>query len=150
VDLIALLAPQERAAVILKDVFDFSLDEIADALTTSVGAVKAALQRGRGKLVDPEPARVATAVPAVVDAFCAAFNARDIDGLTALLLDSAIVEAPGLSVEYGAQTARKGSLAGILFGDPSSDRCGIAPAYRVGALPRPPRARAPRRFWRAR
>lgn len=34
------LSPQERAAVVLKDVFDFSLDEVAEVLSTSVGAIK--------------------------------------------------------------------------------------------------------------
>src|SRR5262249_7905236 len=48
--LIARLAPQERAAVVLKDVFDMTLEEMALALSTTVGAVKAALHRGRGKL----------------------------------------------------------------------------------------------------
>ena len=38
--LIGRLAPQERAAVVLKDVFDFTLAEIAESLSTSVGAVK--------------------------------------------------------------------------------------------------------------
>src|SRR5258708_16025598 len=36
-------SPQERAAVVLKDVFDFSLEEIADVLSTSTGPVKSAL-----------------------------------------------------------------------------------------------------------
>src|SRR5262245_41923691 len=51
--LVGRLAPQERAAVVLKEVFDFSLEEVAEALSTSVGAVKAALHRGRGKLAEP-------------------------------------------------------------------------------------------------
>src|SRR5688572_2485805 len=34
--LVARLAPQERAAVVLKEVFDFSLEEIATALSTTV------------------------------------------------------------------------------------------------------------------
>src|SRR5262249_34810791 len=131
--LIAQLAPQERAAVVLKDVFDLSLEETAEALSTTVGAVKAALHRARGKLAEPERADQAAAPPpAVLDAFCAAFNARDLDRVTALLLESAVVEFPGLSIEYGAETARKGSLAGVLFGDPSSDHGGIAPEYRTG------------------
>ena len=50
--LLVKLSPQERAAVVLKDVFDFSLEEVAEALGTTVGAIKAALHRGRGKLVD--------------------------------------------------------------------------------------------------
>ena len=70
-------SPQERAAVVLKDVFDLSLEEIAEALSTTTGAVKAALHRGRGKLVEPEPPEPSRApAPAVLDAFCAAFNAR--------------------------------------------------------------------------
>lgn len=38
--LLALLSPQERAAVVLKDVFDFTLGEIAETLSTTAGAVK--------------------------------------------------------------------------------------------------------------
>ena len=76
--LLVQLAPQERAAVVLKDVFDFSLEEIADALSTTAGAVKAALHRGRGKLVEPQSRTSRAPAPGVLDAFCAAFNARDL------------------------------------------------------------------------
>ena len=105
--LLGQLAPQERAAVVLKDVFDLSLEEIAEALATTPGAVKAALHRGRGKLVEPlaEPSR--TPAPAVLDAFCAAFNAADLDRLTALLLDSASVEVVGATTQYGPEAARR-------------------------------------------
>jgi RNA polymerase sigma-70 factor (ECF subfamily) len=137
--LITRLAPQERAAVVLKDVFELSLEEIAETLSTSVGAVKAALHRGRGKLREPEPPGGAVPVPAVLDAFCTAFNARDLERVSSLLLDTAVVEFPGLTIEYGAEAARGGSLAGVLFGDPSSDRGPIAPELREGLLPRPPR-----------
>src|SRR5262245_28258861 len=44
------LAPAQRACVILKDVLDLSLDEIAAVLDVSVPAVKAALHRGRLRL----------------------------------------------------------------------------------------------------
>src|SRR5262249_692636 len=90
--IIGRLSPQERAAVVLKDVVDLSLEEIGEALSTTPNAVKAALHRGRGKLVEPEPEESRVAVPAALDAFCAAFNARDVDRLTTLLLDSAAVE----------------------------------------------------------
>jgi RNA polymerase sigma-70 factor (ECF subfamily) len=137
--LIGLLAPQERAAVVLKDVFGASLEEIAETLETTPGAVKAALHRGRGKLAEPELNPEAVPLPAVLDAFCTAFNARDLDAVTSLLLDSAVVEAPGLTIEYGAQAARSGSLAGALFGDPSAEKGFIAPAYREGLRSTPPR-----------
>jgi RNA polymerase sigma-70 factor (ECF subfamily) len=116
--LLAQLSPQERAAVVLKDVFDMSLDEIAEALSTTPGAIKTALHRGRNKLVTPEPDDVAPVVPAVLDAFCDAFNARDIDRLTALLLDTATLEYPGFKIESGAAAVRAGTLQGTLFGCP--------------------------------
>lgn len=54
--LLVRLAPQERTAVVLKDVVDFTLDEIATMLSTTTGAIKAALHRGHGKLkVDAAP-----------------------------------------------------------------------------------------------
>lgn len=112
--LVARLAPQERAAVVLKDVFDFSLEEVAATLATTVGAVKAALHRGRGKLVEPDEERAEAAHPAVLDAFCAAFNARDIDGLTALLLDDISLEFPGLHTDFGVRAAR-GALGATMY-----------------------------------
>jgi RNA polymerase sigma-70 factor (ECF subfamily) len=114
--LIAQLSPQERAAVVLKDAFDLSLDEIAEALTTTPGAVKAALHRGRAKLVPGAPEDAAPVAPAVLDAFCQAFNAGDLDRLTALLLDTTTMEYPGVVVEYGARAVRDGSLTGTLRG----------------------------------
>jgi RNA polymerase sigma-70 factor (ECF subfamily) len=137
--LLTALSAQERAAVVLKDVFELSLEEIAEALATTVGAVKSALHRGRGKLAEPALELESGPVPAVLDAFVAAFNARDLDRLTALLLDSASLEFPGLHVEYGAQTARNRSLAGVLRGNPAGDHGGIPPALRAGVLPEPPR-----------
>ena len=44
------LAPAQRACVILKDVPDHSIDEIAVELSLSAPAVKAALHRGRAVL----------------------------------------------------------------------------------------------------
>lgn len=44
------LPPMERACVLLKDVLDYTLIEIADLVGSTEGGVKAALNRGRGKL----------------------------------------------------------------------------------------------------
>jgi RNA polymerase sigma-70 factor (ECF subfamily) len=117
--LLSQLSPQERAAVVLKDVFDFSLEEAAESLATTVGAVKAALHSGRAKLLprgDREERDPAPVPPAVLDAFCAAFNAGDLEGVTALLLDTATMEFPGIAVEYGKAALRAGSLGKTLFG----------------------------------
>ena len=114
--LLGLLSPQERAAVVLKDVFDLSLEETAEALSTTTGAIKAALHRARGKLVEPTTDDPSPPAPSVLDAFCAAFNAGDIDRLTALLLDTASVEVVGATTQYGPGAARRIVLFGMLFG----------------------------------
>jgi RNA polymerase sigma-70 factor, ECF subfamily len=139
------LAPQERAAVVLKDVFELSLDEIAEALSTTTGAVKAALHRGRGKLAEPPPEAPRAPPPAVLDAFCAAFNAGDLDQLTALLLDTASVEVVGATTQYGPDAARRTVLYGMLFGSArmaSEHDCGIEARFVQGVLATPPRVEA--------
>jgi RNA polymerase sigma-70 factor (ECF subfamily) len=141
--LLVKLSPQERAAVVLKDVFDLSLEEIAETLTTTTGAVKAALHRARGKLVEPIDDDSKRPAPGALDAFCAALNARDLDRLTSLLTDHTVVEVVGATTEYGPERARKTVLFGMCFGskhlaDPNA-RGGVAPEYRAGALADLPR-----------
>jgi RNA polymerase sigma-70 factor (ECF subfamily) len=138
--LVAQLAPQERAAVVLKDVFELTLEEIAEALSTTVGAVKAALHRGRSKLEEPELDTTRRAVPEVVAAFCAAFNAQDIPRMTELLLDHAAIEVVSATVE--APTDGK-VLRGMLFGVERMARAaelgGIEARFVAGVQPTPPR-----------
>jgi RNA polymerase sigma-70 factor (ECF subfamily) len=108
-----LLPPQERAALVLKDVFELPLAEIAAMLATSVGAVKAALHRGRGRLKDTDgypAARRAGPDRAVVDQLAAAFTAYDLGKLTSLLLEDAQVDVVGMVYEVGREAARTGSL----------------------------------------
>lgn len=98
------LAPRERAAVVLKDVFDMSLEETADVLSTTPGAVKAALHRGRGRLAEPEDGPSARRSPpsrGLVDAFVDAYRAEDLEALLALCLESASVENVGCGQEIG-------------------------------------------------
>jgi RNA polymerase sigma-70 factor (ECF subfamily) len=144
--LLGALSPQERAAVVLKDAFGFSLDEVAETLATTPGAVKAALHRGRGKLVEPEQSVVNVPAPGVLDAFCTAFNAGDIDGLTALLLDTSSVEVVGATLQYGPKAARATVLHGMLYGSKrlatAATTGGIEARYVQGALPDAPRVEA--------
>jgi RNA polymerase sigma-70 factor (ECF subfamily) len=104
--LLGRLSPQERAAVVLKEAFDLTLEEIAEVLATTVGAVKAALHRGRERL-RAVAAETATQRPApsvaLVDRFVAAFQARDVAGLVGLMLEHGAVENVGCSVELGPE-----------------------------------------------
>jgi RNA polymerase sigma-70 factor (ECF subfamily) len=111
---VTLLPPQERAALALKDLFGFSLAEVADVLRTSTGAVKAALHRGRGRL-DASDRAASLKVRAepdrrLLDAVADAFNAYDVPRLTALLLEDADSEILGMLSEYGADQIRRGSI----------------------------------------
>lgn len=84
----------QRSAVILKDVLDCSLEEIADTIGTSVPAVKSALSRGRSTLraqakPDVAPWRdlpeTSLSERALLDRYCSLFNARDWLGVQNLL-----------------------------------------------------------------
>jgi len=101
------LAPQEQAAVVLKDTFEMTLEEIAELLATSVGAVKAALHRGRRRLREETggPAsRRPPASPELVDGWIALWNAGDVAGLVNLMLEGASAENVGCGLQYGRST----------------------------------------------
>jgi RNA polymerase sigma-70 factor (ECF subfamily) len=81
----------QRSVIILKDVLDESLLEIAALLDLSVDAVKGHLARGRARLKEINAeVRSGPEVPApsaAVSRYVALFNQRDWDGLRALLAD---------------------------------------------------------------
>lgn len=140
--LIARLSPQERVAVVLKDAFDLSLEEIAEILGTTPGAVKAALHRGRGKLAADEPEEPRVPPPAALDAFCKAFSAGDLAGVTRLLLDTVTVEMPGTIIDLGL-AATTNPRSGILYHTVVSPlSAGVPARYLDGYRPRPPRLEA--------
>jgi RNA polymerase sigma-70 factor, ECF subfamily len=117
------LAPQERAAVLLKDLFDASLDEIALVLATTPGAVKSALHRGRERMREPtEPTATPRPVPSValLDRFVALYDARDKDGLVALMLDGGQIENVGCGLEFGRDQfpGPRGWFQAAVFGHP--------------------------------
>jgi RNA polymerase sigma-70 factor (ECF subfamily) len=88
--LVTMLPPKERACVLLKDVFDYSLEEIADFVDSTVGGVKSALSRARTKLAasSPQPkARWAanSELRRVLQLYVERFNRRDWDAVRELI-----------------------------------------------------------------
>ncbi len=87
------LAPAQRGCVILKDVLDHSIDEIAVELGLSVPAVKAALHRGRAALLTqsgaaaPAPAVRLREPSSALTRYASLFNAHDWDGVRSMLAD---------------------------------------------------------------
>jgi RNA polymerase sigma-70 factor (ECF subfamily) len=88
--LVISLSPKERACVLLKDVFEYSLEEISELVGSTVGGVKAALKRGRTKLAAipasaerPRPKNVKLAQ--LLRLYVDRFNQRDWDGVRELI-----------------------------------------------------------------
>jgi RNA polymerase sigma-70 factor (ECF subfamily) len=87
--LVLTLPPKERACVLLKDIFDYSLEEIAELVDSTVGGVKAALSRARTKLAESSPpAKSARSVSPdlkrIMELYVDRFNRRDWDGVREL------------------------------------------------------------------
>jgi RNA polymerase sigma-70 factor (ECF subfamily) len=96
----------QRSVVILKDVLDESLKDIAELLGLTVDAVKAHLARGRARLreINAQAATLAEARPvsAAVAHYVALFNAQNWDGLRALLADDVKLQQSTYPVRVGS------------------------------------------------
>src|SRR5438132_6432156 len=105
--LVLMLPPKERACLLLKDVFDYSLEEIAELVDTTVGGVKAALSRGRMKLASSpapsQPARSANReLQRIMQLYVDHFNRRDWDGVRELIsADARLTVADRFAGEFG-------------------------------------------------
>jgi RNA polymerase sigma-70 factor (ECF subfamily) len=100
--------------VILKDVFEFSLEEIADQLRTTVGAVKSALSRGRAAVkAEPGPQGGAGPSPELVDRFIDAFRTHDAATIAAALTESCDIHVPGV----GGGRGRRGGWVEVSVQD---------------------------------
>lgn len=102
----------QRSAVILKDVLGHSLEETAETMGTTVMAVKALLVRGRKSLRD-EAREEAAGSPEARDhleRYASLFNARDWDGVRALIADDC-------RLDLVAKSQRRGKEVGMYFGN---------------------------------
>jgi RNA polymerase sigma-70 factor (ECF subfamily) len=113
-ELMTVLPAQERATIVLKDVFGLPLAEIASLVGSSVGGVKAALHRGRAALGSGEErarrANRPSPDPAVLREVAAAFSAYDIDALVKLLREDSVMNLVGMVYETGPDEMRNGSF----------------------------------------
>lgn len=100
---IQLLPPRQRAAVVLRDVLDWPVPDVAGLLDLSAAAVNSALQRGRATLRSHYPAADRESWTAaasgdaerkVLDAYIAAYESGDDDATLALIADDIRVTMP--------------------------------------------------------
>lgn len=107
------LSTIERAAVVLADVFGYSLIETSDLLGTSVPAIKSALHRGRTRLkavaqTSVEQQRVMNEIDRErLGAYVERFNARDFDALRNLLSEEVRLDLVGRAQWAGRKDVAK-------------------------------------------
>ncbi|WP_367275673.1 sigma-70 family RNA polymerase sigma factor [uncultured Nevskia sp.] len=136
----------QRSVVVLKDVLDESLSDIAALLDLTIDAVKGHLARGRTRLrvinAQAAPPSEFPALSAAVMRYAQLFNRRDWDGLRALLADD-------VKLNQSLHPARAGAAdVGLFFSIyAKSDRVWLVPAWLEGreviAVFEPPSASKP-------
>jgi RNA polymerase sigma-70 factor (ECF subfamily) len=127
------LPPSQRSCVILKDVLGHSVDEIAPLLELTVPAVKAALHRGRERLrkqneqSQHHQGQAARPGSAAISRYAALFNARDWDGVRAMLADDVRLDLVSRSRRRG-----KAEVSGYVSQYAAHAGWRLAPAWLEG------------------
>src|SRR5262249_242851 len=98
------LAPAERGAFVLHDVFDLPFDEIAPIVDLTADAARQLPSRARRRVHGTEkmPGSDLNARRAVVEAFLTALRARDFEGLVAVLDPDVVFRADAAAGVSGA------------------------------------------------
>lgn len=119
----------QRSAVILKDVLDYSLEETAEIMGTTVMSVKAALVRGRARLIQTQAEPSETDAPALeaLNRYASLFNARDWDGVRALVADDC-------RLDLVSKSQRRGKAVGMYFGRYEKEDVSLRPIRLEGQL----------------
>ena len=109
------LAPAERAAFVLHDVFGYPFDEVSTIMGRSSTAVRQLASRARRKVQGvPEPAASQTARAEnqrVVGAFLAAARGGELATLLSLLAPDAVMHADLIGQTMGSESAYEGAAA---------------------------------------
>lgn len=105
------LVPRQRAVLILRDVVGLRAQEVAQALGTTAISVNSALLRARSRLQQAAPALDTLSEPddpagrALLDRYIAAFQAADMDTLTAVLREDVTFEMPPYASWFAGRDA---------------------------------------------
>jgi RNA polymerase sigma-70 factor (ECF subfamily) len=115
------LTPLQRAVVLLRDVYDYSTRECADALELSETNVKTTLHRARRALQDydqrrlPPNARVRASTAAALERLLACFASQDTAAMEALLARDVQAVSDGGGRFYAARKPVRGRETVALF-----------------------------------
>jgi RNA polymerase sigma-70 factor (ECF subfamily) len=135
------LPPNQRAALILREVLGFSAREAAEVLDTSTASVNSALQRARAAVEQrlPERSQQATLralgdeeVRQLVESYMEAWEKQDIEAVVSMLTEEAAFTMPPMRSWYRGREA----IAEFLAGQPLSGewRWRVVPARANGQV----------------
>jgi RNA polymerase sigma-70 factor, ECF subfamily len=121
------LPPNQRAALILREVLGFSAKEASEMLDTTTASINSALQRARAAIDErlPDPSQQATlrdlgdeGLRELVDRYVDAWERNDVETVVELLADDATFAMPPLASWFGGRD----SIEVFLAGSPLSGR----------------------------
>jgi RNA polymerase sigma-70 factor (ECF subfamily) len=105
------LAPAERVAFVLHDVFALPFEQIASIVGRSPEAARQLASRARRRVRGARPAADLADQRRTVEAYVAALRAGDLDALLRLLDPDAVIRADVSAVAAGAATVIRGAEA---------------------------------------
>jgi RNA polymerase sigma-70 factor (ECF subfamily) len=110
------LPPKQRAALLLTEVLGWSAAEVAECLDTTVASVNSALQRARATLASrdlgEEKLAPSQAQAQLVEQYVAAFERYDVEALTRLLREDAVLSMPPFNLWLRGHDSIRAWLAG--------------------------------------
>jgi len=115
------LPPNQRAALILREVLGFSAKEVAETLETSVASINSALQRARKTVEErtPEQTQQQTlrslgdeGLRELVDSYVDAWERCDLEAVVGMLAQDAVFAMPPLASWFGPRSEIEPFLAG--------------------------------------
>jgi RNA polymerase sigma-70 factor (TIGR02957 family) len=111
------LSPTERAVFVLREAFDISYDEIADAVDKSPAAVRQIAHRARRHVEARHPRQVVSLsqTRAVLESFRRALETRDLQGLLDVLAPQVVLVSDGGGVKQAAPRPITGAAKAASF-----------------------------------
>lgn len=134
-----LLAPRQRAVLLLRDVLGYSASEVAEMIDGSEASVNSALQRARATMEErlsvsreraPRPRSAEERD--LVGRFAQAFESDDVEGIVALLTDQATLAMPPEPAEYQGIEAARRFFGDWVFRDVNRSRFRLVPTRANG------------------